>query len=134
MPKIQLRVYHDQAEVFVNLKRKDGEGFEKFAFIVDTGAQTTLLPTRFMDILDYRLSELGDVVIEQAGFAQQSFKATEAFITIFLEDELGNQIVQFETKVWFAGEKTFLAGFGGLLERSILYVDMPKLKGNIELP
>ena len=134
MPRIQLRVYRDpgQAEVFLNIKRKDS-GYEKRAAIVDTGAQVSLLPSLLMNILAYRLSERGSFTIEQAGIAPHSFGAIEAYITVFLEDMSGNRTDEFEVRVWFAGTREVLLGFDGVLDRAVLHVDMLNLTGYLEL-
>jgi len=134
MPRIQLRVYRDpgQAEVFLNIKRKDS-GYEKRAAIVDTGAQVSLLPSLLMNILAYRLSERGSFTIEQAGIATHSFGAIEAYITVFLEDMSGNRTDEFEVRVWFAGTREVLLGFDGVLDRAVLHVDMLNLTGYLEL-
>ncbi len=134
MAQIQLRVYQDpgQAEVFLNLKRKDG-GYDKRAAIVDTDAQVSLLPSLLMNVLDYRIGEWGSLVVEQAGIAEQAFEAKEAFVTVFLEDVLGNRSEVFEIRVWFAGTREVLLGFDGILDRAVLHLDMPNLSGFLEL-
>lgn len=134
MTRIHLRVYRDpgQAEVFLNIKRKDS-GYEKRAAIVDTGAQVSLLPSLLMNVLDYRRSERGGFLIEQAGLATQSFEAVEAYITVFLEDMSGNRTDDFEIRVWFAATREVLLGFDGILDRAVLHVDMLRLTGYIEL-
>jgi hypothetical protein len=133
MTRIQLRVYRDpgQAEVFLNIKRKDG-GYEKRAAIVDTGAQVSLLPSLLMNVLDYRLSERGSFKIEQAGIATQSFEAIEVYVTVFLEDAAGNRTGDFEIRIWFAGTREVLLGFDGLLERAVIHLDMPDLIGYLD--
>jgi hypothetical protein len=134
MARIQLRVYRDpgQAEVFLNIKRKDN-GYEKRAAIVDTGAQVSLLPSLLMDVLAYRLSERGSFTIEQAGIATQAFEAIEAYITVFLEDMSGNRTDDFEMRVWFAATREVLLGFDGILERCVLHLDMLNLTGYLDL-
>jgi hypothetical protein len=134
MPRIQLRVYHDpgQAEVFLNIKRKDG-GYEKRAAVVDTGAQVSLLPSLLMNVVAYRLSERGGFTIEQAGIATQAFEAIEAYITMFLEDMSGNRTDDSEVCVWFAGTREVLLGFDGILDRAVLHVDMLNLTGYLEI-
>jgi len=134
MAQIQLRVYQDpgQAEVFLNLKRKDG-GYDKRAAIVDTDAQVSLLPSLLMNVLDYRIGEWGSLVVEQAGIAEQAFEAKEAFVTVFLEDVLGNRSEVFEIRVWFAGTREVLLGFDGILDRAVLHLDMPNLSGFLDL-
>lgn len=134
MARIQLRVYRDpgQAEVFLNIKRKDN-GYEKRAAIVDTGAQVSLLPSLLMNVLVYRLSERGSFTIEQAGIATQSFEAIEAYVTVFLEDMSGTRTDDFEVRVWFAATREVLLGFDGILDHAVLHVDMLDLAGYIEL-
>jgi predicted aspartyl protease len=131
--QIQLVVYRDpgQVEVFLNIKRKDG-GYFKRAALVDTGAQVTLLPKLFMDILDYRLGGNKTLIIEQAGVAKQSFEAIEAFVTLSLEDMNGNHTEDIETRVWFAETRYILLGFDGVLDRAVLHLDVPNLTGYLE--
>jgi hypothetical protein len=133
MPRIALRVYQEpgQVEVFINLKRKDG-GYDKRAAIVDTGAQVSLLPRLLMGVLDYRQSEQGAFMVEQAGISQQVFEAVDAFVTVFLEDDTGQRTPDFEIRVWFADTRNVLVGFGGVLERLVLHVDTPNLTGYLE--
>lgn len=133
MTRIQLRVYRDpgQADVFLNIKRKDG-GYDKRAALVDTGAQVSLLPGFLMNILAFRPSERGAFTIEQAGIAKQTFQAVEAYIAVFLEDEAGNRTNEFEILVWLADASDILLGFDGVLESAVLHLDMPNLSGYIE--
>ena len=135
MPRIQLRVYTEpgQAEVFVNIKRKNGAYLTRAA-VVDTGAQTSLMPDELMPLIEYRLSERGRFVIEQAGIAAQFFEATEAYVTIFLEDTAGNRSGEFEARVWFTDTIKFLVGFTDILNRAVLHMDMPNLSGYLEFP
>ncbi len=133
MTRIQLRVYAHpgQAEVFVNIRRKDG-GYYTEAGIVDTGAQTSLLPQTLADSLAYRLSERGSFMVEQAGIAQQTFQATEAYVYLFLEDQTGARTEEFEVRVWFARTRHVLVGFDNVLEHAVLHLDMPHLAGYLE--
>ncbi|HLA43147.1 MAG TPA: hypothetical protein VJZ27_06920, partial [Aggregatilineales bacterium] len=103
MSRIQLQIYVSPglAEVFVNLKTKEGL-YKRRAATIDTGAQVSMLPIELMDDLEYRLSERGEVTIDQAGIAKQAFQATEAFIKVFFEDLTGAQTPEFEIRVWFA--------------------------------
>ena len=101
--------------------------------IVDTGAQVSLLPRYLMNSVAYRISERGEVMIEQAGIAKQSFKATEAYVTVFLEDAAGNRSETMEIPVWFANTNDVLLGFAGVLDRAVLHIDMPNLAGYIEI-
>ncbi|MBZ0316605.1 MAG: hypothetical protein K8L91_09315 [Anaerolineae bacterium] len=133
MTRITLRVYRDpgQADVFLNIKRKDG-GYDKRAAIVDTGAEVSLLPSFLMNVLDFRPSERGAFTIEQAGIAKQTFQAVEAYITAFLEDEAGNRTNEFEILAWFADANNILLGFDGVLELAVLHLDMLNLSGYLE--
>ena len=58
MTRIQLRVYTNppQVEVFLNLKQPNGDDY-RVAAVVDTGAQITLLPSRLMHFVEYRVVE-----------------------------------------------------------------------------
>ena len=87
-----------------------------------------------MSVLEYRLSARGSFTIEQAGIAEQSFEAVEAYVTIFLEDEAGGRTEELEIRVWFAGTRDALIGFDGILDRAILHLDMPELTGYLEFP
>ena len=133
MARLQLRVYRDpgQAEVFVNVKRKDG-GYDKRAAIVDTGAQVSLLPSLLMNVLDFRMSGDSRFTIEQAGIASQAFEAIEAHVSMFLEDVDGNRTDEFEARVWFAETREVLLGFDGVLDYAVLHLDMPDLTGYLE--
>ncbi len=135
MPRIQLRVCSNpgQAEVFVNIRRKDG-GYYTQAGIVDTGAQTSLLPQGLAEVLDYRLSERGSFMVEQAGIAQQAFQAVEAYVSLFLEDQTGARTEEVEARVWFARARHVLIGFDNVLEHAVLHLDMPNLTGYLEFP
>jgi hypothetical protein len=125
MPRIQLQVYLDPSsvEVFINLRQPDGN-YVRVAATVDTGAAVSLLPANLLNKLDYRLGEHGVVTIEQAGIARQSFAATEAIVKLRLEDHIGTQTDEFEARIWFAETDIVLIGFDGILDRSILYIDM----------
>lgn len=125
MARIQLRLYVDpgEAEVFLQIKQRDG-GYTYLTAIIDTGAAVSLFPIRLLPNFDHRLSGSGVVTIDQAGITQQSFQATEAFISIFLEDMQGNQTGEFEIRAWFAETDFILLGFDGILDRAILYLDM----------
>jgi len=102
--------------------------------VVDTGAQTSLMPDELMPLVEYRLSERGRFVIEQAGIAAQSFDAIEAYVTIFLEDIAGTRSEEFEARVWFTDTIKFLIGFSGILDRAVLHLDMPNLIGYLDFP
>jgi hypothetical protein len=125
MPCLQLRVYVDpgSAEIFVHLKRKDG-GYHTIAAIIDTGAEVSLFPRNLLNAVGFRLIEHGIITVEQAGIAQQAFNATEATVTLFLEDEKGVVTEDFEVQVWFADTEEVLVGFKNILDRAILHIDM----------
>jgi len=131
--RIQLRVYTEpgQAEVFVNIKRRDG-GYYTRAAVVDTGAQTSLMPDELMPLVEYRLSERGRFMLEQAGIAAQAFEATEAYVTVFLEDMAGARTAEFEARVWFTDTIKFLIGFSDILDQAVLHLDMPHLTGYLD--
>lgn len=134
MPRIQLQLYINPgaAEVFVNIKRKDGI-YQRFTATVDTGAEVSLLPFIMLNDVEYRRTARGNITVDQAGIAKQSFEATEAFVTIFLEDQTGVQTGEFEVRVWFADTDEVLVGFDGILDRAVLHIDMPKRDGWIEM-
>ncbi|MEZ4668157.1 MAG: hypothetical protein R3E39_09590 [Anaerolineae bacterium] len=135
MPPIQLQIYSNPGgvDVYVNLRRKDGN-HERIVAFIDTGAELSLLPAHFMSFIEYRLADKHDVVIDQAGIAQQSFRAIQAYIKLFLEDVTGNVTSEFEVPVWFANSDEILIGFEGLLDHAILHIDMPQRTGWIDLP
>ncbi len=132
--RIQLRVYLDPGglEVYLNVKRRDG-GFRTLTASIDTGAAVSLLPNDLQSELDYRTTEQGTIVIQQAGIAGQDFEATEAYITVFLEDQHGARTPDFEVRVWFADTNAVLIGFADMLDRAILHVDMPQLQGWLDI-
>jgi len=134
MTQIALRLYigPGAAEILISVGRLDG-GFERLTAIIDTGAAVTLLPAYLMADVEHRLEEKSAVVIEQAGIAQQAFKATAAIIRLFLEDELGAQSEELEVPVWFADTQAILIGFEGVLDRAILHIDMLNRSGWIEI-
>jgi hypothetical protein len=92
-----------------------------------------LLPERLRADFAHRLSDQGAFMIEQAGLAGQTVEATEAFITLSLEDETGARTPDFEARVWFAETNTALIGFADILDRAILHVDMPRRHGWLEI-
>jgi hypothetical protein len=73
------------------------------------------------------------VTITQAGIAQQDFEATEAFVTIYLEDAAGNQTPSFEILAWFTATRQTLIGFQDILDRAVLHIDMPQRDGWLEI-
>lgn len=123
MTQIQLRISNDPGsiETFVKMKRADG-GYEWMYAIVDTGAEQSLLPVHLMESVAYRLSDSPEIKIEQAGIAKQTFKGTEAYVTLLFEDTTGTQSAEYEVRVWFAG----------VLDRAVLHVDMPNQTGYLE--
>jgi hypothetical protein len=73
------------------------------------------------------------VSVEQAGIAQQAFRADDAFIYIFLEDTAGSRTETVEIRAWFANTKTIVLGFRDVLENAVLHLDMPAKAGWIDL-
>jgi hypothetical protein len=134
MTRIQLRLYTDPGEVqiFCNLLRNDGNQ-ETITATIDTGASISLFPRELLDIIAYRTTERGTVVIEQAGIADHSFQAIEAFVRIAFEDMLGNMTQPFEIRAWFADTTTRLIGFEGVLDQYVLHIDMLRLEGWLEI-
>jgi hypothetical protein len=135
MTRIQLRIYVSprEAEIIFNVRLKDGS-YEKSAATVDTGAAVSLFPRYFLDKIEHRLTEKrGVFMVEQAGIANQSFEAVEASMTLFFEDGDGHQTEPFEIPVWFADSDLALIEFAGVLDRSVLHIDMLQLQGWLEV-
>jgi hypothetical protein len=135
MKRIKLRIdkRRYRAETFLTLHRIDGVD-ERLLVIVDTGAQTSLLPRSLLAKIDHRLSERGTFILEQAGIAHQTFEAVEAVIKLSLEDGAGGDTGEFEAPVWFSDTDRLILGFRGVLERAILHLDMPNLSGYLDFP
>jgi hypothetical protein len=133
MNQLRLRIYRNPGaiEIFVNIRRKDGE-HKRITAKVDTGAQTSLLPAYLMDDLDYSIIDNISFIVERAGMADYSFEAIEAIVRLFLEDERGRQTPEFDVPVWFAGTEEYLVGFAGILDRAVLHLDMPNLDGYLD--
>lgn len=93
----------------------------------------SLFPARLLADIEYEATEAKPVIIDQAGIAEQAFEATEALVTMILEDMNGNMTRPFKVPVWFAATDELLLGFAGVLDRSVLHVDMPKQIGWLEL-
>lgn len=134
MVRLQLRLYTDpgEAQVFCNFLRHDGNE-EKLSATIDTGAAISLFPRELLDEIVYRPTENPNIRIGQAGIAQQSFTAFEAYVMISLEDELGNFTPPFEIVAWFARTNKKLIGFAGILDHSILHIDMLERLGWLEI-
>ena len=134
MTRITLQIYINpgQAEISYAMQQKDGS-FNRFTAVIDTGAEVSVFPIKFLERADYRLSEKGKVEIEQAGIAQQGFEAIEAFVTIILEDANGNRTKPFEILAWFAPTRLAIIGFQDILERAVLHIDMPQRIGWLEI-
>jgi hypothetical protein len=132
--RVQLRLYvHPaEAEVVIHVKRLDGS-YRTLTATIDTGAEVSLFPMDILAELDHRVSQRGAVHVEQAGIAQQSFKGTEAYIRLFLEDYTGSRTHEFEAPVWFANTNAILLGFEGILDQAILHIDMKQRFGWIEI-
>lgn len=126
MPRVQLQAYLDpgRAEVFLNIKTKDN-GYERLVAVVDTGAQISLLPTRLLNILDYRIVGRGTIIAQQAGIARQQFTANIALVKLSLEDQYGVRSVELTVPILFAEDTDeVLIGFDGILDRAKLYIDI----------
>ena len=134
MTRIQLRIYINpgEAECSLRVKRKDGD-FEELTAIVDTGAQISLFPIGLLNIIQYDEASANTVVIDQAGVAGQRFEAIEAKVTVYLEDSFGARTEEMDIRAWFAEGDNALLGFDGILERAIFFLDMPNLRGYLEL-
>lgn len=135
MTRLQLRVYKNpgRAEIVTQFKRVNGE-YETMTAVIDTGAEVSLFPETLLKIIEYRLTQRGKIKIDQAGIAQQSFDATEAIVTIQLEDMVGNRTQDIEIRAWFTDTDVALLGFEGLLDRANLQISMlAKLEGFLEI-
>lgn len=135
MARIQLILYVEpgSAEAFVNIRFKDGS-YERLIARIDTGAMVSLFPLVLLEKAEHRLSARGKFVVEQAGIAEQTFEAVEAFVDIFLEDAFGSRTREIEIRAWFADTEINLAGFDGLLDQVTLYIDMRQTRtGWIEM-
>lgn len=134
MTRLQLRIYVNpgEAQIFCNFQRKDGTQ-ETIAVTVDIGAAISLFPLELLEVIAYLPSGDENVVIDQAGIANQSFEAVEALVTISLEDEFGQLTKPFEIPAWFADSAIPLLGFAGVLDRSVLHIDMPQQTGWLEI-
>lgn len=134
MQRFDLRIYIDpsEAEIFLKVLRKDGT-YERLTAIVDTGAAVSLLPNDVLELVAYRPSQRTTIVIDQAGIAKQSFQAIEGYVTVILEDHLGQVSQPFEIRTWFADTSHALIGFSDLLDRAMLHIDMPQRSGWIEI-
>src|SRR5207253_1371801 len=124
--KVSLRVITNPAHalVYLNVRLKNG-GYERMSAVVDTGAEFSMLPNRLMEVLDYEITERQTVEIERAGV--QTFTAQEAKVWLYADDESDHRSPDYECIIWFAAGQEVLAGFGGLLNRATLYLDMPNL-------
>lgn len=134
MAPITLRVYKEpgQAEVFCNLLMKDG-AFERITAVIDTGAQTSLFPIDILDEVAHDFESRQVIHLEQAGISQQAFQGVQCVVTIFLEDIEGNQTRPMEIPAWFANTGIALLGFEGILDQSVLHIDMPTLTGYLDI-
>lgn len=132
--RLHLRLYIDPgaAEIFCNILRKDGV-YERLSTYIDTGAAVSLLPNSLLEIIEYRQVREEKIVIAQAGIAQQSFEAIEAIVTLTLEDQFGIATKPFEALFWFADTDQALIGFEGILDRAVLFIDMPNRNGWLEI-
>jgi hypothetical protein len=132
--KLQFRMYQNPgaAELFITIPTRDGDLIRASATL-DTGAEVTVLPDSIMESCEYRLSELGHVIVQQAGIAHQVFEITEAYVTLYLEDEFGNRTQNFEAPIWFTDTDEPLLGFKGILDEAIFCIDMRDLSGYLDI-
>src|SRR5689334_9550457 len=121
--RVQLRMITTPAHalVYLNIRLKAG-GYERMSAVVDTGAEFSMLPEYLMEVVDYELTQRSVVEIVRAGV--QTFKAQEATVWLYVDDEGDNRSPEYECLVWFAAGREVLAGFGGLLNQAIVYLDM----------
>ena len=120
-------------EAFVSFNRPDG-AYERTVAFVDTGAQVSLFPNTLLDRVENTpIADGGTIELEQAGIAGQVFTATEAFITLRLEDMQGNRTQDLSIRAWFANTSVALLGWRDLLEMGILHVDAPQRHATFEL-
>ena len=134
MPRIQLQLYSEpgQIDIFCKLRASD-DTYERLTAIVDTGAAISLFPLWLLSSIDYEITFAEKIRIDQAGIAEQSFEALEAIVTIVLEDAAGNLTQPFNVPAWFADTDQPLIGFTGILDRSVLHIDMPQQIGWLEI-
>jgi hypothetical protein len=131
--KLRINVRPTRAEAIIKLHRKDG-GDERITVVVDTGAQTSLLPRSLLDDVEHQLGKRGSFIVEQAGIARQTFEAVEAMVKLSLEDQYGGQTQEWNVPVWFADTDRHLLGFRGVLNRAVIHIDAPNLSGYLEFP
>lgn len=130
--KLQISKRPDSAELFVKFRQKDG-GKKRWIASVDTGAEVSVLPREWLSEIDYRLTERGTFVIQQAGIAKLTgLEVIEVTIEVSLEDRSGIETGRFEAPFWFMDTDRVLIGFEGILDRAILHIDMPQLSGYLE--
>jgi hypothetical protein len=101
--------------------------------IVDTGADTSLLPIGLLDTVEHTVLN-SDIEVQQAGIAQQYFKAIEAKIILYFEDLQGKISSQREVRAWFTETDETLLGMVDILEYATLFIDYCQTRsGWIEL-
>jgi hypothetical protein len=134
MPRIQLMVYTSPGEVdvYCGLQFNDGT-YERLTAVVDTGAAISLFPSQLLENDERSQAESKRVTIDQAGIDKQSFEAIEGTVTVTLEDASGNVTQPLTIPAWFTDTDRVLLGFAGVLDRSVLHVDMPQQTGWIEI-
>lgn len=134
MTRVSLRVTQDppQAEVMLRCLRFDGN-WEFITAVVDTGAEVSLLPSQWRDIIAHDRAETIPMRVERGGRDDVVYDTLEAKVTAYIEDEQGNQSEPFLMTVWFAPTNATLLGMTGALDRAVLHLDMPTLTGYIEL-
>jgi hypothetical protein len=110
-----------EVETYVRLKETDGE-FLLIAGYVDTGADKSLFPIKLLETIEHTILN-SDIEIQQAGIAQQYFKAVEAKITLYFEDLQGNVSHKMEARAWFAETDDVLIGIQDVLEHATIFID-----------
>lgn len=123
MSRINLNLYLEpgMVEVYVNFKDKSGD-FDTESGIIDTGAEQSLFPLRFLENYEHTIIN-SNLVIDQAGIAKQGFKAVEAIVTVYFEDTQGNISPEMQIRAWFADTEEIIIGFQDVLDRATLHID-----------
>jgi hypothetical protein len=123
MVRIILSLYQQPAkvEVYVRLKGKSGI-FEPEVGIIDTGAEQSLFPLKFLETYEHHIIN-ENLVIDQAGIAKQGFRAVEAVVRVYFEDRYGNKTDEMNVRAWFADTEEIIIGFQDVLDRATLHVD-----------
>jgi hypothetical protein len=100
--------------------------------VIDTGAAISLFPLELLELIPYEPVSSREIILEQAGIAQQEFSAVEARITLLLEDSTGTLTPPVQAICWFAETNVSLVGFADILDHAILHIDALKLDAWLE--